>query len=57
MFANMGLTEWLVIMVIAMLIFGHRLPSLARSMGSSIGEFKKGLKETPTDKPDPKDQA
>lgn len=37
--------EWLVILIIALLIFGSRLPSVMRSLGSSIGEFKKGMTE------------
>lgn len=36
--------EWLIILVIALLLFGHRIPSMARSLGSGITEFKKGLK-------------
>ena len=35
----------LTILVIALLIFGHKLPSVARSLGSSVNEFKKGAKE------------
>lgn len=35
--------EWLIILGIAMLVFGNRLPSLGRSLGKGIVEFKKGL--------------
>ena len=36
--------EWVVIGVIALLLFGKRLPGVARSLGTGIVEFKKGLK-------------
>ena len=32
-------------MVIALLLFGHKLPSLMRGLGGSIKEFKKGMEE------------
>jgi sec-independent protein translocase protein TatA len=35
----------LVFLAIVLLLFGSRLPSLARSLGQSIIEFKKGMKE------------
>jgi sec-independent protein translocase protein TatA len=38
-----GGVEWFVILVVALLLFGKRLPEVARSMGRSITEFKKGL--------------
>jgi len=38
----------LVILVVALLFFGHKLPSVARGLGSSVSEFKKGLKEGET---------
>jgi len=37
--------EWIVILVVALLIFGKRLPDIARSVGKSLTEFKKGVRE------------
>ncbi len=41
-----GPSELIVIGLIVVLLFGaKKLPELARSMGSSVTQFKKGLKE------------
>jgi sec-independent protein translocase protein TatA len=37
--------EWLIILLIALLIWGKRLPDVARGLGKSLSEFKKGVKE------------
>lgn len=38
--------EWLIVLLIVLLIFGARkLPDLARSLGSSAKEFRKGIEE------------
>lgn len=45
-FRNFGLTEVLVIVVVLILLFGaKRLPDLARSIGKSLQEFKKGRED------------
>ena len=49
MFGLPGGAEWIVIGVVALLIFGRRLPDVARSMGKSIVEFKKGLRDVQDD--------
>ncbi len=43
---NFGWTEILIIAFIVVLLFGaKRLPELARSLGSSVKQFKKGVEE------------
>jgi TatA/E family protein of Tat protein translocase len=45
-FEFLGTTELLVILVVALILFGpRRLPQLSRSLGKSLGEFKRASEE------------
>lgn len=37
--------ELVIIAIVALLLFGHRLPSVMKSLGSSIKMFKSGMNE------------
>ena len=50
-----GGSEIIIIGIIALLLFGSRLPKVARSMGKSIVEFKKGIKNVQEDIDDASD--
>lgn len=45
MIAMLSTWEIIAILVVVLLLFGNRLPGMARSLGSGITEFKRGLKE------------
>ena len=47
---GLGYQELLIILVIVLILFGaNRLPELAKSLGSSVKEFKKGVNEATKD--------
>ena len=48
-FPSLGMPELLIILVLALIIFGPRkLPDLGRSLGKSIGEFRRASNELKT---------
>ncbi|MBL8842196.1 MAG: twin-arginine translocase TatA/TatE family subunit [Planctomycetes bacterium] len=44
-----GAPELLIILMLGLLMFGGRLPDVARSLGKSVNQFKKGLKDLDDD--------
>ncbi|MCK4851783.1 MAG: twin-arginine translocase TatA/TatE family subunit [Candidatus Omnitrophica bacterium] len=50
---GLGLPEILLILVIALLIFGAaKLPEIGRALGKSLSEFKKGMQDLSEKKDD-----
>ncbi len=46
---SLGMPELIIILLVVVLLFGaKKLPDLARSLGKSINEFKKGRDEAKT---------
>ena len=55
---NMGATEWLVIFFVMLVLFGAtRVPKIARSLGKSATEFRKGLRAGDDEEEAKKDDA
>jgi sec-independent protein translocase protein TatA len=53
LFRGVGTQELLIVLLIVLLIFGARkLPDLARSLGASAKEFRKGIAEGSEDDAD-----
>lgn len=52
MFGLPGGIEWIIIGLIALLIFGKRLPEVMRSIGKGISEFKHGMHDVNDEMPD-----
>lgn len=47
---GLGLPEILIILLVALLVFGAaRLPEIGRALGKAMSEFKKGIQGTPDD--------
>ena len=46
---GIGHIELMVIALVAIILFGNRLPKVMRSLGQSVTEFKHGLNEPDTD--------
>jgi sec-independent protein translocase protein TatA len=46
-----GTFELIIMLLVILVLFGSRLPKIARSMGQGISEFKKGIGEGGRDEP------
>lgn len=44
-FVGVGTTQLIILGLVVLLLFGSRLPSAMRALGSSVNSFKKGMKE------------
>ena len=51
-----GPWQMIILFVIIMLLFGHRIPQVAKSLGKGITEFKKGVKSGEDDDDDDEEE-
>lgn len=50
MFGLDSFSHWIVLLVLALLVFGTgKLRNAGRDLGSAIADFRKGLRDTPPD--------
>jgi len=49
-----GIGQWevIIILVVIFILFGHRLPSVMRSLGRGVVEFKQGMAGVTDDEPE-----
>ena len=52
-----GPWQWVIILAVVLILFGNRIPGIARSLGSGITEFRRGLKDGSDTQPDAGDKA
>lgn len=48
---GVGPTELVVICLVALLLFGSRVPKVMRSLGQGLTEFRRGLHDAPDESP------
>lgn len=46
---GIGTVQLLILGIVAVILFGSRLPAVARSLGQSLVEFKKGMRDLEND--------
>jgi len=51
-FMGIGQTELIICLIVIFILFGHRLPSVMRSLGRGVVEFKEGMSGVDHDEPD-----
>ena len=55
MFGGIGYAELIVLAVVAVVLFGRKLPDVARNVGQSYAQFRQGLSELQSSMNDVKD--
>ena len=52
LFGSIGYTEVIVILFVLLLVFGTRLPEVAKSLGKALNQFKRGMREIEEEPPE-----